>query len=194
MSDFSKYNDEWLIAQICLGGDKRDSVFNEIYVRYSKRLYLYCRSKCEDMLDAEDIHQEIWKFFFEAVNQGKENIQLPHYLFGIARNLIYQNSNKKRKSNLSFVENKHLDMIISKHTNLESLIENNDLIQLVKKVSTCLSEKQKDTFYLKWFADLSNSEIAEITGDSIDAIKQRNYRSLIKILESLEPFFKKPEQ
>ncbi len=190
LKDFGKYDDKQLIALIHVGGNELEGAFKEVYNRYSKRMFSYCRMKCTIMPDAEDIFQDMWLIFCNTVKQGKVDIELPHYLFGIARNLILQKGNKDKKFNSSIVENPDLDFIISPNISLEASLEKQDLIQIIKIASCYLNEKQKETFYLKWFIGLTSSEISQITGDSIDSIKQRSHRTMDKVLKILEPFIK----
>ncbi len=190
MDEFSKYDDKQLIDFIHIGEKGSEDAFKEIYNRYSKRLFLYCRLKCEISPDAEDIHQEMWFSFYNTVRNGKVDIELPHYLYGIARNLVLQYRNKQNKHHTATIESRDLDAIVSPFIGLESSIEQKDLLQIINLASEYLSEKQKETFHLKWFLGLTSTEISNITGESIDCVKRRSHRAMDTILRLLEPFIK----
>jgi RNA polymerase sigma-70 factor (ECF subfamily) len=190
LKDYSKYDDKQLIGFISLEGKEKEFAFKEIYFRYSKRLFIYCKLKCSDVNNAEDMLQEIWLIFYKAITGGKTEIELPHYLYGIARNLHLQNCRKQNNSYILHEDGLDLDSIISPYISLEASIEKKNLIEIVKLASNYLSDALKETFYLKWFSGLPNSEIANIFGESIDVIKQRNHRSMGKILKILSPIIK----
>lgn len=190
MKDYSKYDDKQLIGFISLEGNEKEFAFKEIYFRYAKRIYTHCKLKCTYEHEAKDMHQEIWLIFFKVIKDGKIDIKLPHYLYGIARNIYLQNIKKQNKK-ININEDKfEIDSIVSPHISLESSIEEQDLINIVKMASEFLNEQLKETFLLKWFSGLPNNEIAEITGESVDNIKQRSHRSMTKILKILSPFIK----
>lgn len=59
MKDYEKYDDKQLIALININGNDKESAFKEIFNRYAKLLFIYCREKTEDLEAAKDLHQEI---------------------------------------------------------------------------------------------------------------------------------------
>jgi RNA polymerase sigma-70 factor (ECF subfamily) len=188
--DYSKYDDKQLIGFISLEGNEKEFAFKEIYFRYAKRIYSHCKLKCTDEHEAKDMHQEIWMIFFQAIKDGKTDLKLPHYLYGIARNIYLQNCKKHNKQTIINEDKFEIDSIISPYISLEASIEEQDLIKIIKMASEYLNEPLKETFHLKWFSGLPNNEIAEITGESVDNIKQRSHRSMTKILKILSPFIK----
>ena len=100
MKDFSKYDDKQLIGFISLEGKECEFAFKEIYFRYAKRIFSHCNLKCVNQDEAKYMHQEIWMIFFQAIKDGKTDIKLPHYLYGIARNIYLQNCKKQNKQTI----------------------------------------------------------------------------------------------
>jgi len=154
--------------------------FEEIYYRYSKQVYSYCKGMLNNHSLAEDIFQETFAGFFIKVrnNQNIENIQA--FLIGIARNLC-RNQIRNRKLTLP------LDM--------ESLIvdershaEKNELFDLVVSSLPLLDEKYREVFVLKEFEGLSNKEISSICNLSQEGVRSRLHRAFNKIREILAPY------
>jgi len=190
LKDYSKYDDKQLIGFISLEGKESEFAFKEIYFRYAKRIFSHCNLKCVNQDEAKDMNQEIWMIFFQTIKNGKTDIILPHYLYGIARNIYLQNCKKQNKQTTLNEDKFEIDSIVSPYISLEASIEEQDLIKIIKMASDYLNELLKETFHLKWFSGLTNKDISEITGESVENIKQRSHRSMAKILEILSPFIK----
>ena len=72
--------------------------FKELYSRYSNRIYAYCRRFVGYKEEAEDIFQDTFKKFYEAVQQEREMTNV--YIFlKIARNLCINSKRKSKKDN-----------------------------------------------------------------------------------------------
>ena len=120
MKDFSKYDDKQLIGFISLEGKEKESAFKEIYFRYAKRIFSHCNLKCVNQDEAKYMHQEIWMIFFQAIKDGKTDIKLPHYLYGIARNIYLQNCKKQNKQTIFNEDKFEIDSIISPNPSNEN--------------------------------------------------------------------------
>ncbi len=186
MSDYSKYTDSQLIALLGIDGKEKDLAFREILERYGWRIFAYCRHKTDSRKDAKDLNQEIWLRFYFSVLKGKSDICLPQYLFGIGSKIAaeFQACNGKViKVNEDVFDINSIIAPIS----LEDSIEKKDLINIIKLCADNLNEQHKETFILKWISGLTVSEISEITGETVECIKQRSHRSMDEILKLLKP-------
>lgn len=186
MKDFSKYEDSQLVALIASDNSYANSAFNVLYFRYCDKLNSYCLFITDSREDAEDLHQETWLKFHKMALAGKNDVRLPIYLYTIARSL---NIDKYRVKKNSFVA--YSDIIdfnqIPDIFNLQYSIDNKDLMNLVAMALYNLKAIYRETFVLKWFSGLTNPEIAQITGETVDCIKQRSSRAMDEVLKILKP-------
>lgn len=187
MTDYSKYDDEQLIGFIYDDGEEKECAFREIYNRYDKKMYSYCFFKTKNSDDAKDLFQEVWTSFYIAITERRFKIVLPNYLKGIARNIFHQNHKKYAKYKEVNEGRIDFNLVACNETKIEDSIEKEDLIRIISLSSNYLNEAQKETFALKWFSGLSIFEIATITGETTDNVKQRSHRSMQKILRMLAP-------
>ena len=184
--DYSNYSDNQLIDLCGLEDKGKDLALREIIKRYGWRIFAYCRQKTESRDDAIELNQEIWVNFYESIKDKKINIKLPQYLFAIGNN-IYADFYKTKLKTLR-IDDVTFDLrYFFDPINLSDIIEKKDLIEIIKLATNNLSEVNKDTFILKWFSGLSISEIAETSGETIECIKQRCYRSMKELLLILKP-------
>jgi len=187
MNDFKKYDDNKLIALL---GEKKsisNEAFNVLYSRYSTKLKSYCLFRTENRDEAEELHQETWlKFHSSVIKNNNRKITLPAYLFVIARNLNIDKHRLERNKNLVSIESINYSGFADP-LNLQSDVENKEMMSLVMIALNQLSEKSKETFILRWFSGLKYSDISEITNESVDCIKQRSSRAMDEIIKILKP-------
>ncbi|MEI6089775.1 MAG: RNA polymerase sigma factor [bacterium] len=187
MNDYKKYDDTKLCALL---GEKKsisNEAFNVLYSRYSAKLKSYCLFRTENRDEAEELHQETWlKFHSYAVKGNCKSIVLPAYLFVIARNLNIDKHRIANNKNLVSIESINYNGFADP-LNLESEVENKEMLSIVMIALNQLSEKSKETFILRWFSGLKYSDISEITNESVDCIKQRSSRAMDEIIKILKP-------
>lgn len=186
MKDYSKYDDDQLMALLREKHPICNEAFNVLYFRYAERLKSYCLFKSENAEDAKEIHQDTWLRFHKSVLSGKNNISLPAYLYIIARNLCIDKYRIQKN-----IEYKNFDVNefeqFADPLNLQSNLEKKELLSLVSLALFQLSDIYRETFILKWFAGLTYPEIAQIIGESVDCVKKRSSRAMDEVLRILKP-------
>lgn len=186
MNDYKKYDDNKLIALL---GEKKsisNEAFNVLYNRYSTKLKSYCLFRTENRDEAEELHQETWLKFHAAALENKKKIFLPAYLYVIARNLNIDKHRTYHNNNLISIESINFAGFADP-LNIETEVENKEMLSIVMIALNQLTEKSKETFILRWFSGLKYSEISEITNESVDCIKQRSSRAMDEIIKILQP-------
>ncbi|OGU17461.1 MAG: hypothetical protein A2X61_08900 [Ignavibacteria bacterium GWB2_35_12] len=145
--------------------------------------------------DADDASQEV---FIKALNnlhkfRGDSNIRT--WLYRITAN-VATNMRRKRKI-LNFVK---LDFSDNEEAALTSLrvtlasdddtpydsIEKKESEEALLSVLTKLPEKQRETFSLRYFDQLSYEEISKVLGTSVGGLKANYYHAVKKITEMMK--------
>ena len=160
-------------------GDK--SAFENIYNFFYKRIHRYCDYNLRKKEIAEDIAQETfikcWKSLPSFSFRKGGSFQA--FLFRIARNLIIDESRKKKTIKLEEYLEEDADQ------NLEEELDKRDKESRIKDAINKLEELDKQIIILRYFEDLSFSEVEEVTSIKSGALRVRTHRILKKLSEEL---------
>jgi RNA polymerase sigma-70 factor (ECF subfamily) len=170
---------EQLIVRAQLG---EKEAFGQIYQLFYKRIYRFCRTHLYDDETAADICQETFVKAWKALprfNQIKGD-SFQAFLFQIARNLLIDKSRKKKELQLEFAEE------VEDKQSFEDEIDKQAEMQKLNLALNQLNEIDKQIIVLRFFEDLSFSEVSLIIKVNEGALRVRAHRSLKKLKEILE--------
>ena len=93
-----------------------------------------------------------------------------------------------KKSNRKTMFNNVDDLLLemSSNENVERKIENEQLSQIIQRLTCDLSPKQRIVFVLHYFEEKDTGDIQEITGLSSEKIKSNLYVAKQKIITNLK--------
>ncbi|MDA0784453.1 MAG: RNA polymerase sigma factor [Bacteroidetes bacterium] len=153
-------------------------LFVEILRRYQQQIYYHCRNLLLSHDDADDAAQNTFIKVWQNANQFKGESRLRTWVYRIATNESI-NLIRKRKPTIDFDEAqpKMADMITE-----DLYLSGDDIALKLQKALCYLPFKQKLVFTLRYFEDLSYSEIAVLTSTSEGALKA-SYHHAVKKLE-----------
>ena len=186
MNDFSKYDDNDLICLIKEKNPDSNRIFHTLYSRYSAKLNSYCRFISHNQNEAEEIFQDTWIKFYKSLISGIRIDSIVALLYTIARNTSTDKYRKNKNLYNKKLQDFDLEQIADQMNFIGSL-EKDELMKFISMGINSLSDKYKETFVLYWFSGLSYSEIAEITGETIDCIRKRCYRAMSNLIDILQP-------
>ncbi len=174
-----KYSDLELFE--ALKSDKKlaEAAFAEIYARYSQRIYAYCLRVTGNNEDANDIFQDAFLKFFDAVKSTKNMTNLSAFLLIITRNLCL--NYKRDKKIMVSIE----DYQLLSH---DKGYEQKEIMELISHALNCLDFEFREAFILRVYHGMSYEEAAEVTGDTESAIKNRVWRAKQRLKEILSPY------
>ncbi len=160
--------------------------FGEIYNLYLKKIYRFIYFSVQDKELAEDLTQTtFYKAWVSLPKFSLESGTIQAYLFTIARNLIIDESRKKKEINAtSFGEG--FEQVSSDDPNPEEQIVKKEIQDSVWKALEKLKQEEKDLVILRYFEEMEYSEIAQITGKKEGAIRVMLHR----ILKTLKIYLK----
>ena len=170
-------SDNELIAAMRRQGEDGRRAFEELYSRYADRVYAYCLRVLGNEEEARDVFQEAFYRFYRTcrTNGDKSTIGL---LIAVARNLCL-NSKRDRKHTVP-VEEWHV-------VALGSPYEQKELLTLISAALELLDFPLREAFVLRQYQQFSYSEMSEITGESVDVLKNRVWRAKEKLKDLLSP-------
>lgn len=158
-------------------------IFEDMYQRFFKDVYLFVFSISKDRQIAEDITQETFFKALKEIKYFRGDCSVKSWLCQIAKNLYI--SQMRKKSMISFED---MDVVPNQvsSTNIErEYIQKEDTLS-VYKVLHLLNEPYKEIFLLRTLGDLSFKEIGDIFHKTESWARVTYHRARLKIQESLE--------
>jgi RNA polymerase sigma-70 factor (ECF subfamily) len=181
----SPLTDEQLVESLQEGDPQ---ALNELYERYAKRLYAFCRYTLgfADTQEAEDLVHDVFMRLVKAANTfNPELATFRTWLFRIARNLCIDKA--RRKSRFSFLtfdfkvdqdgggEQLALERILaSPEDGMDDQIQEAELLQEIRDCIQQIQDgEEKQAILLYYFGSRVYREIAEVLGSSLSTAKNR---------------------
>lgn len=157
----------------------------EIYKKYSQKIYKYLYGLTNDTELAQELMQETFYSAIRGINTFKGNSKISVWLYEIAKNKWknYLRDNSKRKT-VFFNDSKEVEKVTFEDELLEQLTTRGEVLDLYKAIHS-LGEEVREVFYLRIKGELSFKEIAEITGKSEEWARVNFYRGKLKLKEEL---------
>ncbi|MBI2267196.1 MAG: sigma-70 family RNA polymerase sigma factor [Armatimonadetes bacterium] len=170
-------NDDDILIQNYLSGD--DRAFDDLYQRYRRRLFSWLVKCVQDRRLAEELFQETFLRIIRFLPQYKPQEKFSHLLFRVAHRLVLDavRKNKKDRGVLSLMD----------VTEPAAKSESQGLEEAIQRIP----KEQRAVIFLSEYAGFTFSEIARITGCSINTALGRmrygllNLRKILKEWEAI---------
>ncbi|MFC2129813.1 RNA polymerase sigma factor [Bacteroidota bacterium] len=182
----SKLNDKQLYELVRTDeGKSREDAFAELYARYSRGIYAYCRRILGNEILAEDIFQETFLSFLQSTERERKMTNVQAFLLRIARNLCL-NANRQRKTRLLSLEDLELG-------SEDNRMEKSEVSQIIISALDLLTDEQREAVVLQLYEDMSYLDMSEFLGLPISTVRNRVTRGKQRIREILAPYFEKTD-
>ncbi|UZD22618.1 sigma-70 family RNA polymerase sigma factor [Algoriphagus halophytocola] len=159
--------------------------FSSLYQRYANRLFNYGMHICYNRELVKDCIQELFTWIWNKRDELTDVNSVKYYLFKSFRNILVKAINKDRKFTEEPGENHFLEQSVSKE---EELMQR-ELESFQKaKISSALSKitkRQREIVNLRFFNEMSYSEIAAIMGISIASAHNLLSKALQQLKEHI---------
>ena len=169
------------IAPLVSDAVENPAAFGRLYDRFVQRIYRYVYSRVGNAHEAEDITSQTFIAAYESLRRYRERGQFLAWLFRIARSKINDHFRRSRRE----VGLDAAERIVEVDDALGALIQNEELIRLqalIKKIN----DDERELIRLRYVADLSFVEMAELLGKREDAVKKSVYRLLGRLKGQME--------
>ena len=152
------------------------SVFNTIYLHYSKPLYTYLLHKLKDPELCNDVLQDIFVAVWEKRDELIIDISLKAYLYQAARFKIIDIYRRDVKYQKYLAE--LAGYIILDPSAITDRIDNRKKLEEIENAVNNLPEKMKEIFILSRFEHQSNRDIASKKNLSQQTVKNQISKAL----------------
>lgn len=150
--------------------------------KFNSRLFTYFKSRIKGEICYEDLVQEVFTSFFEAVQKDKirEDNFIAPFIFGIAKRVVYNFFyKKKRGENIKKkAEEEHISFYNFEE---ENKIENRKMVEIINKYIDTLKEIDKIILKNFYLLEKTLGEISIITRKTKHYVSVRKERALKKI-------------
>jgi len=163
---------------------RNSKYFLALYDRYFPRVYTYFRYRFNDPALCDDLCAQTFLQALEHIDQFSSDLgPFIGWLFGIARNLANKHVQKSRRfpqlslDALWFLQSKEA-------TPEEQTVELDEQHRMLQAISV-LSPQQRDLLALKFSAEMSNRQIAALTGLSEQNVAVIIFRAIRKLRQAM---------
>ena len=184
MSTFESMSDEQL-ALAYIDGNNR--AFDELLSRNQEKIFTYIMYVVKDEDLANDLFQETFlKVITKLQNhQYSDTGKFVWWITRIAHNVIIDHYRAQKSSKVVEVPKENdLSNLRSASVmgdNRENQMNNEEVLNDVKRLMEALPEVQRDVVYMRYFQELSFKEIAKLTNVSINTSLGRMRYALINL-------------
>ena len=182
--------DERLLQQ---AGEGDQTAFLELYDRYREPIFRFAYRLLGSVEIAEDVtHDCFLGLIRKPENFRPERASLKTYLYAAARNLALKHfRNQGREAGMDEVTQEPQDA--PRRGPLRRLLDE-ELATHVKEAVFSLPPLQREALILFEYEGLSLSEVAEIAGTDVGAIKARLYRAREGLRRFLRPYIESNQE
>ena len=161
-----------VIAQAQLGDA---GAFGELYAKYAGLILRYLYVRVRDQEGAQDLTQEVFVRVIKGIGgfefRGEKSFL--GWLYTMANNVLIGQARRKRAVSTPLDEN--MELVDPRGQDAVASIY--DRIELQQAISQ-LTQDQQQVLTLKFFADMTNNEIAVTIGRTEGAVKALQHRAL----------------
>ena len=146
---------------------------NEVFNRYSKRIYNYFLKSTLERADSDDLTQELFIRVMKYRNSYKEGNSVQFWIFQIARNMVKDHFRKMKV---------HKDQFNPVEVMPEVLDEVDDLVvereKKLHQAMKSLPDEKRELLVLSKFQGMKYEQIAALRDTSVSNIKVQVHRTI----------------
>ncbi len=158
--------------------------FAEKYRQYFPRVFAYVYGRVHNAQVAEDLASDIFERAFLKADSLRNDEAYSTWLFTIARNVVI--SYGRRQGRESVVDPDVLKAIAPGRESVEGDILLREEIATIAQLLRGFPQREQDIVALKFDAELSNAQIAQIMGLSEANVRVILFRTLRKLRELMK--------
>ncbi|MFK8083843.1 MAG: sigma-70 family RNA polymerase sigma factor [Granulosicoccus sp.] len=174
--------------------------FKQLYARHEQSVYRFAYNGCGTDVQAQEVFQEIWLRVIKSRNSFKSTQPFKAWLFSIARNLLIDYYRRQSRNALDNRTGDGADLDSVSHDSLsdsqyawarvpltpEQVASATQQSATLRDALQCLPDAQREAIMLKHIAGFEISEIAQMQGQGVQAVKSRLRYAMVKLRQHLK--------
>jgi len=159
----------------------QDDAFEQLYAEHVQSLFGFLSYRTGDRALAEDLLADTFERALRAKRRfDRRKASEKTWLYTIALNCLRDHA--RRRSSEKRALERLKDEPSEESTDASRSLSDRDL---VSRSLAVLSDEEREAIALRFGADLTVPEIAELTGESLTTVEGRVYRALRKLREAM---------
>lgn len=164
--------------------------FDSIYREYQPKIYRYLSSLCGE-INAQDLTQSVFLKVSKSLDQFRGESSLATWIYRIATNTFNDHMGlmqvRQQQSELSFDENGSADDFTDGDVSgIDAEYIRQEMNACIREIVAQIPDSYRTALTLSDLEELSNAEIANIMGISIDTVKIRLHRGRTFLRRAME--------
>ena len=148
--------------------------FLAVYEASADGIFRFCLFRVFDREKARDLTQEAFMRTWRVLSAGKEIENLKAFVYKVARNLIIDDSRKKKEISLEQLLEKNANLPISFEENMANKVDGKMVLSTLEQ----LEPHYREVIILRFVEELTPSEIATVLGETPNAVSLRLNRAI----------------
>ena len=158
--------------------------FDELYNKYSQRLYNFSVKYLKSTAEAEEVVQEVFLYIWDKKEGLKPDNSFNAYIFTIAYNIIKKSFIKKSRENA--FKDDLIYTLLQEENNLDKIIDYKFMLEKVETIIDNLPLRRKEIFIKRKYYGLSVKQIAEELELSPNTVENQLASAQKQILNELQ--------
>lgn len=161
---------------------QNQNAFIKAYEKYADAIFRYCYYRVYERELARELSQETFFRAWRHIAAGNEINHLRAFLYTTARHCIIDYHRKRKEASLEALQEQGFDPATESVG--ERMMVRLDLDRAIAMMQQ-LDEQYREVVLLRFVDGLGPQEIAEITGDSVNAVSVRIHRGITQLRKHL---------
>ena len=159
-----------------------------VYQTYHDAIYRYIYHHIGSAQTAEDLAADVFRRFLQAIRKGGgPTRQLSAWLYRVAHNLFVDELRRRQHRDHDPLDSPQSRALKDLSASPAELVDLSLAQGHMREALFELTDDQRDVIVLKFIEGMSNTQVAEITGKTIGAVKSLQHRGLTTLRDLLEP-------
>jgi RNA polymerase sigma-70 factor (ECF subfamily) len=155
--------------------------FMKAYDQYADGIYRFCAMKVSNRELAHDLTQEVFMRYWQSMRKEAVVENERAFLYTLARNLVIDWYRKKKETSLDELAEAGIEFGSNDHKQITVSAEAQMVLAAIDKID----EASREVLLLRFVEGFTPKDIAEMTGESANAISVRLNRAVKKVQEIL---------
>ena len=180
--------------QLMLSVKSGDSdAFNQLMQKYQRTVVNLAFRFTGDADAAQDLAQEVFLRIYRASERFEAKAKFFTYLYKVTLNLCRNARDKSRRRQSHSLDEEPTEGRAARQVpdpggSAADILDRQELSDVVRQAILELPEEQRELVLLQRFQGLAYDEIAEITGQTVSAVKSKLHRAKLGLRKRLAPY------
>lgn len=161
---------------------QKEQQFLEAYKTYSGAIFRYCYQQIFDLDKTKDFVQETFIRTWKYISAGNQIENIRAFLYKTARNIIIDQTKKKKNISLQYLMEKGFSPSIDPRKSHENYFASQEVLGIINS----LDEKYAKVITLKYIDGFSTKEISKTLKQTENNVYVSMHRGFAKVKEMLQ--------